>query len=1142
ASATINSNWTALRLGAARLARQQNNSTLASKLLIQLFQSTHTWTTGPPTSQSSNTPLGSPLRSFHSDASSIETYSLASLVTMIERYQNAHMVMIELETETGKLMHALSLNKANNINITIAIEFLSRSILRHLIHESQSNPQYNNQRSLINIEKCSRNLLHIAKWSRTAIESNHEATTNNVMSLGKLFELRKQYLITGLGVDIAGEPFVRKNMPLDELLIGELLDFSTLTCPNLAKSWFRFADWAYLWGRQLLARSLPLSSPDLGQQVRAILPSEVLSDEVTEISQILSSIRILNDDDSELTASELYSLHSYRTDLSRACSLLTKHPMLIEQLLALHPQYDLRRYFLLEQSCRTYFTYLQLSNTSTYEKKSNNNDDASNVLVTLRLLRVLVRYPQQLCTIFETNLLSLPTVAWKRLIPQLFLRLNHPDSFVNDYVTNLLIRIAKDFPQLILYSVVVGITDDSKMRRIKSRDDNIYQRKSASTHESEDEKSQDDIDEDDEEDDDEEMEEEDDIEKQENAVAMQNSFRLIYNVLSETNSHVVGQVKLFVHELRRVTVLWDELWLGTMAQLQEEISRRVDVLKEELQRLESMTHLTKDEKEFLIKEKQDVLFKSFITVLEAVSQITRAPAETPREQTSQKDYSKQIDAAIEQLKQPITLSNPHSCWLQLRLLYSMLHRTGKRSGTIHAMNQISPKLAEIKHSVIPNPGEDGQFHTIHSVGQTVQVLPTKTRPKKLMFVGSNGHRYQYLLKGLEDLHLDERIMQLLSIINVMFTKINRNEPWSYEARDYTVIPLASRSGLIQWVEGATPLFTLYKRWQQRQATALTWKAQNDNQEIALPTVQKPNDDKQPVEDGREVPMPILRQCIEELICEAPADLLSRELWCSCPSVGLWYKNVQNYSRSLAVTSMIGYMIGLGDRHLDNVLVDLKSGQIIHIDYNICFEKGKKLRVPGKVPYRLTQNLQNALGIAGLEGVFSLSSENVLKILFKKRQVEKDALLRMFQLRQIEIQQNWITLGESINRTMNKLIQRINDINELEKNINEHDIKMNIMERRLDYFKTALEESSRKKLQTIRTDMNTAKDLVLTLYQNLENILIHSTEAHIDLKSNIFYDKLHDFVENDNVLISTSPAVLAADFLQTAGKTSLLHQV
>ncbi len=47
-----------------------------------------------------------------------------------------------------------------------------------------------------------------------------------------------------------------------------------------------------------------------------------------------------------------------------------------------------------------------------------------------------------------------------------------------------------------------------------------------------------------------------------------------------------------------------------MAQLQEEISRRVDALKDKLHRLESMTDLTKEEREFLIKEKQDVLFKS----------------------------------------------------------------------------------------------------------------------------------------------------------------------------------------------------------------------------------------------------------------------------------------------------------------------------------------------------------------------------------------------------------------------------------------------------------------------------------------------------------------------------------------------------
>lgn len=186
-------------MGAARLARQQNNYTLASKLLIQQLQSTH-----PSIPSTNPTSLGLPSHLFHFDISSIETYSLVSLITMIERFQNTHMVSIELETETAKLMQALSLNKANNLNITIAIEFLSRSILRHLINESQINHQlYTNQRTLINIEKCSRNLLHIAKWSRIAIENSYETTTTNIISLGKLFQLRKQYILTGLGVDIA---------------------------------------------------------------------------------------------------------------------------------------------------------------------------------------------------------------------------------------------------------------------------------------------------------------------------------------------------------------------------------------------------------------------------------------------------------------------------------------------------------------------------------------------------------------------------------------------------------------------------------------------------------------------------------------------------------------------------------------------------------------------------------------------------------------------------------------------------------------------------------------------------------------------------------------------------------------------------
>ena len=54
---------------------------------------------------------------------------------------------------------------------------------------------------------------------------------------------------------------------------------------------------------------------------------------------------------------------------------------------------------------------------------------------------------------------------------------------------------------------------------------------------------------------------------------------------------------------------------------------------------------------------------------------------------------------------------------------------------------------------------------------------------------------------------------------------------------------------------------------------------------------------------------------------------------------------------------VGHVLGLGDRHLDNMLLDLATGQVVHIDFNLSFDKGALLRVPEVVPFRLTQLLQ-----------------------------------------------------------------------------------------------------------------------------------------------------------------------------------------
>ncbi len=51
-----------------------------------------------------------------------------------------------------------------------------------------------------------------------------------------------------------------------------------------------------------------------------------------------------------------------------------------------------------------------------------------------------------------------------------------------------------------------------------------------------------------------------------------------------------------------------------------------------------------------------------------------------------------------------------------------------------------------------------------------------------------------------------------------------------------------------------------------------------------------------------------------------------------------------YARTSAVMSMVGYILGLGDRHGENILYCSTSGDCVHVDFNCLFNKVRQCKI------------------------------------------------------------------------------------------------------------------------------------------------------------------------------------------------------
>ena len=109
-------------------------------------------------------------------------------------------------------------------------------------------------------------------------------------------------------------------------------------------------------------------------------------------------------------------------------------------------------------------------------------------------------------------------------------------------------------------------------------------------------------------------------------------------------------------------------------------------------------------------------------------------------------------------------------------------------------------------------------------------------------------------------------------------------------------------------------------------------------------------------------------------------LLANSLRKMAPSADDFIKLRTKFLKNYSVLSICSYILGVGDRHLDNFLFNYKTGDILPIDFGYSFGFAIGLNVPELIPFRLTQNFQELCHPLGISGVFRNSMIYALRSL------------------------------------------------------------------------------------------------------------------------------------------------------------------
>ncbi|XP_058191614.1 serine/threonine-protein kinase ATR isoform X3 [Rhododendron vialii] len=259
--------------------------------------------------------------------------------------------------------------------------------------------------------------------------------------------------------------------------------------------------------------------------------------------------------------------------------------------------------------------------------------------------------------------------------------------------------------------------------------------------------------------------------------------------------------------------------------------------------------------------------------------------------------------------------------------------------------------------------------TISGIADEAEILSSLQRPKKVVLLGSDGIERPFLCKPKDDLRKDARMMEFNAMINRLLSKCPESRRRKLYIRTFAVIPLTEDCGMVEWVPHTRGL-----RHILQDIYISCGKFDRNKTNPQIKRIYDQCQGKTPEDEmlkNKILPMfpPAFHKWFLNTFSEPAA----------------WFRARVAYSHTAAVWSMVGHIVGLGDRHGENILFDSTTGDCIHVDFSCLFDKGLQLEKPELVPFRLTQNVIDGLGITGYEGIFLRVCEITLSVLRAHRE-------------------------------------------------------------------------------------------------------------------------------------------------------------